>query len=132
MTDTPPDSHPVTTVPDKGVRPPGILPRNAQAWVIGGISLLMVIVIAFSGRKEPKEPSTVSKVQASATLDPNEARIQEYRARIEEQARKLTAEQSQLVQTKQTYGIPSDAAATRQMPPYAVPGGRLDYEGAPA
>ena len=52
MNETPQDSTP--TVQKKALIPPGVLPRNAQTWFIGGISVLMVLVIALSGSKEPK------------------------------------------------------------------------------
>src|SRR5262245_56918263 len=85
-------------VQKRSPKPPGILPRNAQAWVIGGIALVMVIVIALSGGKTPKP--RVSTSSQAATVDPNDARIQEYRARIEQQAAKLALEQARLLQTR--------------------------------
>ena len=98
----------VPTVQKKAAPPPGILPTNAQAWFLGGISLLMVLVILFSGGRDSKRPSTPTP--AVSATDPSEARIQEYRARIEEQARRLAAEQAQLAVTKQAVGFPPNVS----------------------
>ena len=117
MTDSETPSAP--TVQKKATNPPGILPRNAQVWFIGGISILMVLVIAFSGSKEPKARDT-AKAQSPQAQDPNQQRIEDYRARIDEQARKLAAEQAQLAQTKQVLGIPSNAMAGPPNSRYAV------------
>jgi type IV secretion system protein VirB10 len=75
--------------------PKGVLPKNAQRWAIASISLVMVVVIAFSGRNTPKEPPA-HPLQPAPPTDSTQARIEEYRGRIEEQRRRLTAEQVQL------------------------------------
>lgn len=98
-------------------KPPGILPRNAQAWVLGGIALVMVLVIAFSGKNSPKERAAASGSTTSAVIDPNDARIQEYRTRIDEQARKLLAEQAQLAQARQAFGAPPAASGVMSAAP---------------
>src|SRR5882724_3714180 len=78
------DFQNVPTVQKKAATPPGILPRNAQAWFIGGVSVVMVLVIALSGGKDSKEKNNAGKTPAPQAQDPNDARIQEYRARIEQ------------------------------------------------
>src|SRR5690242_7721962 len=104
-----PDPNSVTppTVQDRRLKPPGILPKNTQAWVLGGLALLMVIVIAFSGKNAPKERSAVNPAQTASVADPSAARIAEYQKRIEEQTRKLQLEQAQLARTQQALGLPS-------------------------
>jgi hypothetical protein len=104
------ESQPPPTVQNKTILPPGVLPRNAQAGVIGGVAAVMAIVIAFSGSNAPKEKPH-NALTASVT-DPNQARIQEYRARIEEQAKKLAQEQAQLAQIKAPAADLSGAAVS--------------------
>jgi hypothetical protein len=88
--------------------------------VIGGIAVLMMTVIALSGRNAPKERAAFTPPATSAVVDPNEARIREYRARIEEQARKLAAEQAQLAQGTRTLGSGvGNSAAGSAAAPYA-------------
>jgi len=99
MTPTNPAPYSAPAVRDSASKPPGILPRATSPLVIGGVALLMVLVIALTGRNAPKE-RTPSATPASAIVDPNEARIREYRARIDEQAKKLAIEQAQWAQTR--------------------------------
>jgi len=136
------DSSPFTPpeVQDRRLKPPGLLPRNAQAWFIGGLALLMVLVIAFSGGKAPKERNASTGSPAPTAVDPSQARIQEYRVRIEEQARKLQLEQAQLARTKQALGLapqpsvaPSGQIGSNQSDPagsYPRPGYASSYASA--
>jgi type IV secretory pathway VirB10-like protein len=79
---------------------PGVMPRHAQAWVIGGLALVMVIVIAFSGGKSPKpSPSPLPPV---APINPNSGRIEDYKRRIEEATAKLNQERAQWAKEQQT------------------------------
>src|SRR5438034_616433 len=102
--DTTDPSQPIANqIHDKRQKPPGILPRNTQAWVLSGLAFLMVGVIALSGKNPPK-----ARVDPSPPppQDPSRARIQEYQRRIEEQARKLQQEQTELARTRQALGQP--------------------------
>jgi type IV secretion system protein VirB10 len=109
-------------VEDKRLKIPGIIPRNAQARVLGGIALIMVVIIALSGKNTPKERPAAGPASATETVDPNQSRIQEYKKRIEDQTLRLAAEEAQLAQTKQSLGVPpaahvGGASATSQYPP---------------
>src|SRR5687767_8416475 len=100
MPETPPSYEP-PKVSDRRARPSGLLPRNTEKWVVAGIALLMVVIIAFFGRTPPASEPPKAPPATVAVDDPIQARIQEYRARIDEQARRLAAEQGQLAQTQQ-------------------------------
>lgn len=67
----------------------------------------MIGAIAFSGGGNSSKDSPNAPPKAAAVIDPNLARIQDYRNRIDEEARKLSAEQAQLEQAKQALGLPS-------------------------
>src|SRR5438132_14202854 len=110
MADKHNDSSGIPQVQDKRNPPPGVLPRNAQAWMLTGIAAVMIAVIAFSGKKAPPR---ASQLATSAVVDPNAARIQEYQKRIEEQTRKLQAEQAQLMQSRQALEIASKTPVAR-------------------
>ena len=123
------------SVQNHAPKPPGILPRHAQAWVLGGIALVMVLVIAFYGKNPPRERATSPGTPTSAVIEPNEARIQEYRARIDEQARKLLAEQAQLAQARQAFGAtPAASGVMAATPPNpgAPPNDRSSFGYQPA
>src|SRR5438067_2347812 len=100
MAEIKPDQPDVPQVKDKRVVPPGILPKNTQTLVVCGIALVMVVVIAFSGRNTPK-PRVTPAVPTSAPIDPNQTRIEEYKKRIEEQTRKLENEQTALARKQE-------------------------------
>src|SRR5437868_11214639 len=110
MADKHNDSSGIPQVQDKRTPPPGILPKNTQAWILTGIAVVMIAVIALSGKNAPPR---ASQPAASAVVDPNAARIQEYQKRIEEQTRKLQVEQAQLAQSRQALEIASKTPVAR-------------------
>jgi type IV secretory pathway VirB10-like protein len=114
-------SHePIPSMPQKTESPPGLVPRNTQAWVIGGISLLMVVVIALTGRNNPKEHRATPA--ATAGIDPSALRIEEYKKRIDEEAQKLQMEKTQLArsQTSLASSAPTAAGPTAPLGAYAA------------
>jgi|SRR5579872_2050549 len=121
----PPD-NPTPVVQKKALIPPGVLPRNAQTWFIAGISILMILVIGLSGGKQPKE-KTSSKAPVPQMVDPNAQRIQEYRERIDAQAQKLAAEQAQLVQAKQAFGMATGSPVATPPSAYTNPAPPTSY-----
>lgn len=94
-------NSPIPQVRDRRPKILGALPRNAQNIVVGAIALLMIVVIVFSGRSTPKTQVAAPALQPAVT-DPNRQSIQAYRARIEEEAQKLDAEEADLARTKST------------------------------
>ena len=93
------------TVPEASVRnqmmkPPGILPRNAQTWVLAGLAAVMVAAIVLSGSGS-KTKAPAPPPRPAAVMDPNASRIADYRNRLEEETRRLAAEQAALNQAKQ-------------------------------
>jgi type IV secretory pathway VirB10-like protein len=106
----PPSQQP-PEVKDQSVRPPGILPKNTQPLVIAGIALVMVGAIVFSGGSAPKSKAKPSPA-VPAIVGPSQERIQEYRKELDEQARKLAAEQAQLAGQRQALGPNPTPAAT--------------------
>jgi type IV secretion system protein VirB10 len=104
-----PDSRISPQVQDRRVRPSGVLPKNTQAWVITGLALVMVLVIALSGRNPPKAKTT--SLPEAPVADTNEARIQEYEARLKEEAEKLETAKTQLAHTERAFGLPPASVA---------------------
>ncbi len=100
-----PSSNPQSTSPEaprrsQTAKPSGILPKNTQAWVIAGLAAVMVAAIALSGNGSKSKQSAQSP-RPSAVIDPNVSRIAEYRNQLDEETRKLAAEQAALNQAKQ-------------------------------
>jgi type IV secretory pathway VirB10-like protein len=103
-------------VQDKRVRPSGVMPKNTQALVLCGLAAVMVIVIALSGKNAPKEKTAPAPATAVET---DAARIQEYEARLKEEAEKLETAKTQLAHTQQAFGVPSGASAGMMIEPRA-------------
>ena len=137
MPETPHDPHPESReaaggeIRDRAIRPSGLLPKNAQTYVVLGIAAIMVGAIVFSGGGSPPKPSAATAPKSQAVIDPSLARIQEYRDRIDEQARKLAAEQAQLEQTKHALGL-APAAQSNAMGGQPLPAAGYPAYGQPA
>jgi type IV secretion system protein TrbI len=94
--DRPADQGRVT---DRRTTPPGVMPRHLQQWAIVGTAVVMVGIMALSGR--PTKPSaTAAPSPATSAVNANQQRIEEYQRRIQEQTQRLAAEQAQLQRTK--------------------------------
>src|SRR5215472_4398359 len=107
MPETEPIRPEVPQLEDKRFKIPGILPKNTQHRLLLALAVLMVVILALSGKNPPKEHTAAALANMTAAVDPNQLRIQEYRARIEEQARKLALEEARLAQTQRTMGLSS-------------------------
>lgn len=103
-------------------KPTGVLPRNAQTMMIVAISTVMIAAIAFSGAGT-KTTAKPSPPPTSGVTDPNQARIAEYRSRLDEEARKLAAEQAQVLEARQQF---ADETAARASANGTLPSGRTD------
>jgi len=91
---------PEGSVRNQMMKPPGILPKNTQTWVIAGLATVMVAAIALSGNGS-KSKAPAPPLRQAAVIDANASRIADYRNRLEEETRKLAAEQAALNQAKQ-------------------------------
>ena len=45
-------------IKDKAPKPAGLVPKNLQAFIIVGLALLMVLIMAITGHKRPVPPTT--------------------------------------------------------------------------
>lgn len=106
-------SNAVPEVQNKAPKAPGLMPKNAQTWVIVAIAAVMILVIAFSNSGAPRpKGKPVSAVQQTAN-PPSSRQIDQYRAMVDEEARKLALERQRLDQAKLDA---QNAAANAQMP----------------
>ena len=87
-------------VRDRVPRPLGVLPRHAQTWVMLGIAALMIGVILLSGSPPPAAHAASTR-PLPTTDPPDQARIQEYRARLDAEAARLSTAQAQFEAAKQ-------------------------------
>ena len=133
----PEQALPEGSLRNQAIKPPGILPRNAQTWVITGLATVMVAAIALSGNGSKTKP-TAPQPRPAGVIDPSASRIAEYGNRLDEATRKLAAEQATLNQAKQaaaradprvaaasqTGGAPNPYVALRLPPDERLSGGK--------
>lgn len=100
----------VPQIQDKRPRITGLLPKNAQNMVLGGVALVMILVILFSNRTAPKHVSTA--IPTTSIPGPNQTHIQDFRAHMEDETRKLAAEEAELAQARKALSAP-ERTATR-------------------
>jgi type IV secretion system protein VirB10 len=79
--------------------PRGVIPKNAQALVLGLIALVMVLIIMFSGRGTPsKQPHSPTSVAAPVPDSPNPATIDDFVNHMDARAKKLAEAKAALEQ----------------------------------
>jgi type IV secretion system protein TrbI len=107
-------------IKDKAPKPPGLLPKNVQSWVIVGIALLMIVIMWLTGGKKPQATtkSSTSMLQPPVPVEVNETKIAELQTRIQELQKQQLAAQSALAQQSRLLGsLPPDQAQTQPPTP---------------
>jgi type IV secretory pathway VirB10-like protein len=90
-------------IQDKAPKPPGLMPKNIQAWVMLSLAVLMVIIMWLTGGKKPQTgpKSGTPSIYTSAPLEVNQAKIADLQARIQELQRE---QQAALTQQNKFFG----------------------------
>ena len=119
-------------IKDKAPKPPGLIPKNLQAFLIVGLALLMVIIMAVTGHKRPASPST-SAVPSLPNLVPvNSQKVTDFQKDIE-QTQRESAPQVEAALLQQQRQLASPAARPAQpvpSSPYGTPVTAPDPSGA--
>jgi type IV secretory pathway VirB10-like protein len=123
-------SQPVD-VQEKAPKPPGLLPKNVQSWILIGLAFLMVAIMWLTGGKKP--PASAKASPSKAAIEPpfevNETKINELQNRIEElQRQQLVAQSALAEQTRLLGNAPQDSPEPQQQPSASAnpPGGRVE------
>jgi type IV secretory pathway VirB10-like protein len=107
-------------IKDKTAKPPGLLPKNVQSWVIVGIAVLMILIMWLTGGKKPQSAAKAAlpNVLATPPAEVNETKIAELQNRIQElQRQQLAAESALSQQTRLLGSSPQEQVATQGGPP---------------
>ena len=93
-------------IKDKAPKPPGLLPKNVQSWVIIGIALLMVVIMWLTGGKKPQATgkSAAPTVLTPAPVEVNETKIADLQSRIQDLQKQQLAAQNALAQQTRLLG----------------------------
>jgi type IV secretory pathway VirB10-like protein len=89
-----------SAIQDKAPKPPGLLPKNVQSWLLIGLAVLMVLIMWLTGGTKPPAPArpALAGPPVQAPLEVNEAKIVEMQNRIQELQREQTVAQNALTQ----------------------------------
>lgn len=83
---------------DKTPKPPGLLPKHVQSWLIVGLAVLMVLIMWLTGGKKPQAKPGATLSVAPPLADVNEGKITELQSRIQELQREQLVAQNALTQ----------------------------------
>ena len=112
-------NEPIT---EKAPKPPGLLPKNVQSWLLVSIAVGMVLIMWLTGGKKPPATpkSAVSLTPVPAPVEINETKIAELQSRIQELQREQLVAQSALAQQNRLIGSAAqDPTATQPSSPSA-------------
>lgn len=82
------------TIKDKAPKPSGLLPKNLQAFIVVGLALVMVAIMALTGHKRPVAPTPQANPTTPNLLPLNTEKVSEFQKRIED-AQRLSAPQAE-------------------------------------
>jgi type IV secretory pathway VirB10-like protein len=100
-------------IPDKAPKPPGLLPKNVQSWLILGLALLMVVIMWLTGGKKPATPKANALAPvAPPTVEVNEGKIADLQKRIEQMQREQLVAQNALAQQSRILGAAPSGSET--------------------
>jgi type IV secretion system protein TrbI len=100
-------------IQDKSPKPPGLLPKNVQSWLIFGLAVLMVVIMWLTGAKKQAAARTAGPLsQPIPTFEVNEAKIAELQNRIQEQQREQLVAQNALAQQSRILGAAASSGQT--------------------
>src|SRR6266852_5835962 len=105
-----------SAIQDKAPKPPGLLPKHVQSWLLISLAVIMVVIMWLTGGKKPATPtrSLPAAPAVQAPLEVNEAKIVDLQKRIQEMQREQIVAQNALAQQSRTLapGVPDTPSAS--------------------
>ena len=111
-------------IEEKAPKPPGLLPKHVQSWLIAGLALLMVVIMWLTSPKkpQPQAKSNTPVTQPPAVMQVNQTEINELQNHIAElQRQELVAQNALAEQTKVLGNAPSNSQSTQPGESKAAP-----------
>ena len=118
-----PETGQQNTISDKAPKPSGLVPKNLQAFVLVGLALVMVLIMAITGHKSTAMPAAQTPSAIPSPLPLNTEKVSEFEKRIED-AQRSTAPQAEaalLRQQKQLAAEGTASAPPLPSSPYGTP-----------
>jgi type IV secretion system protein TrbI len=79
-------------IKDNAPKPVGLVPKNLQAFILVGLALLMVIIMAVTGRRHPLPPTTTATPSLPSLVPVNSQKVTDFQRNIEETQRESAAQ----------------------------------------
>ena len=118
-----PETAQQNTISDKAPKPSGLVPKNLQAFVLVGLALVMVLIMAITGHKSTVIPAAQTPSSVPTPLPLNTEKVSEFEKRIED-AQRSTAPQAEAALLRQQKQLAAEGTASAQpLPPspYGTP-----------
>ncbi|HZU42157.1 MAG TPA: TrbI/VirB10 family protein [Terriglobales bacterium] len=110
-----PEVHPPSaTLRDKRVLPEGVVPKQAQAYVVAGLALLILMAVLFSKNHARAVPKEAAGPPATVSNDANQKRIQELEQDLSADQRQSEQQQAQ-AQRAGTMAAPGNTESTNSV-----------------
>src|SRR5712664_1740662 len=93
-------------IQDKAPKPPGLLPKHVQSWLILGLAVLMIVIMWLTGGKKQQTTAKANTPvrPTSPPVEVNETKIADLQNRIQELQREQLVAQSALAQQNRFLG----------------------------
>ncbi len=111
-------------IKDKAPKPAGLVPKNLQAFLLVGLALLMVLVMALTGHKRPIAPKNAETTSAVPNIVPvNTDKVNDFQKGIEQTQRESApqAEEALLQRQRQLAAQGMGSAQPFPSTPYGTP-----------
>lgn len=101
------------TIKDKAPKPSGLLPKNLQAFIVVGLALVMVAIMALTGHKRPVAPTPQTNLTMPNLLPLNTEKVSEFQKHIED-AQRLSAPQAEAALLQKQKQLAAEGAGPAQ------------------
>jgi type IV secretion system protein TrbI len=111
-------------IQDRAPKPPGLLPKYVQSWLIVGLAMLMVLIMWLTSGKKPQvtPKSGTLPVIPPPLVDVNETKIAELQSRIQELQREQLVAQNALTEQSRVLVASGGEPSTSGTGSTAAPG----------
>src|ERR1700761_644881 len=107
---TTPSPENVSGLRDKRVRPEGVVPKQAQGYVVAGLAVLILMAVMFSKNHARPAAASAAPAPLAVSTDVNQRKIQELEQDLSADQRQMQQAQAQKAGT-----VPSPAGAPTSM-----------------
>jgi type IV secretory pathway VirB10-like protein len=96
-------------IKDKAPKPAGLVPKNLQAFILVGLALLMVVIMAVTGRRHPVPPTTEATPLLPSLVPVNSQKVTDFQKNIEQTQRESAAQvEAALLQQQRQLASPGN------------------------